>query len=134
MLAALAIGLPTDVVPNPWFSRMTPVRDLDVVFWAVNSLLLGLVFATFAGSARPASGRAVSAGAGSGLAGVLAVGCPVCNKAVVALLGVSGALTYFEPLQPVLGAAGVALAAIVLIGRLRLLRRPCPVAPRAPGR
>ena len=30
----------------------------------------------------------------------LAVGCPLCNKVVVLLLGASGALTYFEPIQP----------------------------------
>ena len=29
-MTALLMGTPTDVVPNPWFTRMTPVRPLDV--------------------------------------------------------------------------------------------------------
>lgn len=78
---ALVIGIPTDVVPNPWFTRMTPVRVLDVAF------LVG----------------------------------------TAAILGVSGALTYFEPLQPVLGAAGVALGLWALRVRVRALAA-CPAA------
>jgi hypothetical protein len=33
------------------------------------------------------------------------VGCPVCNKVVVLLLGVGGAMTLFNPLRPFLGLA-----------------------------
>ena len=58
-------------------------------------------------------------GVGAGLASTFAVGCPVCNKIVVALVGVSGALRYFEPLQPVMGAVGVVLLAVMLVVRLR---------------
>lgn len=125
--AALVVGIPTDVVPNPWFQRMTAVRGLDVVLWALTSLLLGALAATYvAGSGGPRGG---SAGLGSGVLGVLAVGCPICNKLVVALLGVSGALSYFAPLQPLLGAAGVLLAALALRVRLRALLHSCRVPP-----
>jgi hypothetical protein len=49
----------------------------------------------------------------------------VCNKLVVAMLGVSGALTYFEPVQPLLGAAAIALTLIALRRRLAGLTREC---------
>jgi hypothetical protein len=50
---------------------------------------------------------------------VFAVGCPVCDKLVVAVIGISGALNYWAPLQPVLGVASVAVLAAGLLIRLR---------------
>ncbi|MYS66003.1 hypothetical protein GTW66_18745 [Streptomyces sp. SID5473] len=57
---------------------------------------------------------------------VLAVGCPVCNKLVVLALGMSGAMSYWAPAQPVLAIASVALLAHALAGRLRTADA-CPV-------
>jgi hypothetical protein len=48
------------------------------------------------------------------LLSVLAIGCPVCNKLVVLALGVGGALTYFAPVQPILGFLSVGLLAYAL--------------------
>ena len=122
LIAALAIGIPTDVVPNPWFTRMTPVRVLDVVFLVLTAALTGALVATyFEAGARRAPGAAL----GSGFLSVFAVGCPVCNKLVVGLLGTSGALSIFAPLQPVIGAAAVAIAALALRARLRAIGASC---------
>jgi hypothetical protein len=52
-----------------------------------------------------------------------AVGCPICNKLVVALIGVGGALSFFAPVQPYLAAAGLALLVASLGVRLRQLER-----------
>jgi hypothetical protein len=49
----------------------------------------------------------------------MAAGCPVCNKLVVLAVGASGALAYFRPLQPVLGALSLVLLAAALWARLR---------------
>jgi hypothetical protein len=71
------------------------------------------------------------AGIGSGILGWFAVGCPLCNKLVVGLIGASGATSVFEPLQPALGVMAVGLAAAALYARVRVIRRgSCPV----PGR
>jgi hypothetical protein len=50
---------------------------------------------------------------------VFAVGCPICNKIVVGLLGVSGALGVWAPLQPALAVVSLAVlaAAVVLCWR-----------------
>lgn len=74
------------------------------------------------------------ASAGSGYLALLAVGCPVCNKLVVALIGVSGAFNYFAPLQPLLGGLGLALAAVALALRLRGARRACALPIKATAR
>ena len=54
-----------------------------------------------------------------GLLTFLAVGCPTCNKLVLVALGTSGALSWFAPIQPVLGLAAVALLVVTLRRRLR---------------
>lgn len=116
---AAVIAVPTRLIPNGLFARMTPTRPLDYVFLVVSSLLLGLTLAARPG-VRGGERRAIVGGVGT----YLAVGCPICNKLVVALLGTSGALTYFAPLQPILGAGAVALLAFALRSRLRSLTEP----------
>lgn len=128
VLAAAAVGVPTDVLPNPWFSRMTPVRPLDAILWPLTSVAIGAVLATYAVPGR--TPRPAQAGAAGGVLSALAVGCPTCNQLVVAALGVSGALTYFAPIQPALGALSLAVAGLAL--RRRLIGvRGCPA--RAPA-
>jgi hypothetical protein len=46
----------------------------------------------------------------------------VCNKLALVLLGTSGALTIWAPLQPVIGAASLLLLAGTLAWRFRLRR------------
>lgn len=123
ILTALLLGLPTDVIPNPWFSRMTPVEGFAVPVLVATSVLSGLLVASWLGV--EASSCPVRAGRTTGTAGGmlawLAIGCPVCNKLVLLALGTSGALTWFAPVQPWLAAASVLLLAGALGWRLRTL-------------
>lgn len=123
-LAAILIGIPTDVLPNPWFTRMTPASASNYLFWVASSVLTGALLATYLLPA-PVPTKTAAAGAGSGYLTVLAIGCPVCNKLVVSLLGVSGAFNYFAPIQPLLGATGLLLAAVALAVRLRGAGQQC---------
>lgn len=122
LIAGAAIGVPTGIVPTTFYTRMTSVTWWDYPVWGVSSLLIGLTAATYV---RGAGGAATRRGDPSrrsliaGLGSAFAVGCPVCNKLVVALLGVGGALDYWAPLQPVLGVASVGLLASGLLIRLR---------------
>jgi hypothetical protein len=125
---ALTIGIPTDVVPNPWFTRVIGVRPADVVVLVALSALTGALVATYTVAGRSSAG-APRAGIGSGIMGWFAVGCPVCNKLVVGLLGASGATSSFAPVQPVLGAVAVALAAGALAVRVRAIRRGACLVP-----
>lgn len=112
--AMLLIGIPTDVVPNPWFTRMTPVRPLDEIFLGANAAVFGLLTASVA-VRRAGSPIKLARAGGGGVLAWFAIGCPICNKVVVALLGVSGALTWFAPLQPILGAVGLGFAVSALV-------------------
>jgi hypothetical protein len=121
VVAALVIGVPTGVVPTPFYTRMTPTVWWNYPVWAVSALLVGLTAATYVRDSgleqarRQTGGRTI----GGALLSVFAVGCPICNKLVVALIGASGALTYFQPLQPVLAVASLVLLAVALGIRLR---------------
>lgn len=127
---ALAIGIPTDVIPNPVFGR--PL--VGVTWWAypqlaITAVLGGLLLATYvadAGSdATPPTAAADEldvpgrAGGMGGLLSFFAVGCPTCNKLVVVALGTSGALDWFAPAQPILAAVSLAMLAWALRTRLR---------------
>lgn len=121
VLAALFIGVPTGIVRTSFYTRMTPVIWWDYPVWAASAVLVGLTAATYVRpghavvSAPDRSRRALGAAILSGLA----VGCPICNKLVVALIGVSGALSYWAPLQPLLGVLSIALLLTGLAVRLR---------------
>ena len=124
---ALLLGIPTVIIENPWFTRMTPITPEQYVFWALSSVVVGALLGTYlspglrGGSAAPL--------ASSSLLGIFAIGCPTCNAVVLAALGTSGALNLFAPVQPLIGIAAVTIAGWALWIRLGTLRRGCPVAP-----
>lgn len=120
VLTALLVGLPTDVVPNPVFGRSVPVQWWNYPALAVTASLGGIVLATYAGAAprerEPGDGSRL--GAFGGVMSFLAVGCPACNKLALLLLGASGALTYWAPLQPLVAVASAASLAVAAVRRL----------------
>lgn len=122
--AAALVGIPTGIIETPFYTRMTPVLWWNYPVWAASSLLTGALVATYARD--PSSVPAPAGGTGKPLLGNLlslfAVGCPICNKLVVMVLGVSGAMTWFSPAQPVLAAASVGLLAYAIRARVRTMR------------
>ena len=129
---AVASGIPTDILPTPLYRRMTPVVWWNYPIWALSAVLAGLVAATYV-RAGTAPSRGGGRAFGGGFLSFLAVGCPICNKLVVALLGVGGALTYFGPVQPVIGIVGGALLAATLVLRLRALASCSSAEPAQAG-
>jgi MFS family permease len=124
----LVIGIPTRLIDNGWFVRMTPTRPQDYAFWAVSAVLIGLIAGSYtAGRTADHQYKVLS----SGMFSYLAVGCPICNKLVVLLLGVSGAMTYFAPAQLFIGLGSIALLGWTLMLRARVLTGACeaPVLP-----
>lgn len=124
---AVAIGVPTVLIPNPVFSREVAVVAWNYPVWVATSVLSGMLAATYlradrlaAETSEPAGGARTSRlGVAGGVLTWFAVGCPVCNKIALVVLGYSGAITWFAPFQPVLAAAALALTAAALLIRLR---------------
>jgi hypothetical protein len=128
MATALLVGVPTAVVPNAFFGREIPVQWWNYPALALTALLSGLVLGTYLRPSPPTApgGRLGSIG---GVLSFFAVGCPVCNKIVLLLLGTGGALSYWAPLQPLLALASLALLAEAALRRLNA-QTACP-APTA---
>lgn len=137
VLSAPLMGLLVATYVVPAASRQEPM------------LLVGpfgdgpVAVATSAGSGAPSTGaiaiapvaetRGTTLGAIAGFGAFLAIGCPVCNKIALVLLGTSGALTVFAPIQPVIGIASLVLLVATLAWRLRsrALGGACAVRPAA---
>ncbi len=142
---ALAVGLPTDVIPNPVFGRPVPVTWWSYPVLVLTAVMGGVLIASYV---RPTSDLETDTGAGpspagaslgfeagaerqaktGGVAGMLsffAVGCPVCNKIVLVALGTAGARQWFEPFQPVLAVVSLLLLGYALMARLASARA-CP--------
>ena len=132
-VAAVLIAVPSDLIDTPIFGRPVEVRWIDYVILAITSALIGLIFA-IRPEAVESSGLADAAErqgtrtVWGGFVSFLAVGCPVCNQAVVALVGVGGALSWWAPVQPFVGLLAVALLLYTLRKRLNTYKlTACPV-------
>ncbi|MDP2775219.1 MAG: hypothetical protein Q8O61_16830 [Nocardioides sp.] len=117
----LVIGIPTDLIDTPVFGREVPPTWWALPSLLVSSALAGLLVASYvANPVHTPTDRGSTRGgwAGSALT-FFAVGCPVCNKLVLLALGSAGAMTWFEPVQPLLQVAAIVLLAWALRQRLR---------------
>jgi hypothetical protein len=154
LVSLVAYGMVTAIIPNPVFGRQIPPEAFAIAVWLLSSPLIGVVGATYTAPMPAASPqplrftpaapvmplhdvqpvepaeerRSSTLGTIGSLGAFLAIGCPVCNKIALLLLGTSGALSVWAPLQPVLGAASLLLLAVTAAWRLRLRMRggACP--------
>jgi hypothetical protein len=142
LVSLVAYGVVAAIIPNPVFGRQIPPEPFAIAVWLVSAPLLGIVGSTYTapppqGSLRPVplgapdttgERRTSTLGTLGSLGAFLAIGCPICNKLILLLLGTSGAIAVYAPLQPVLGAASLVLLAVTAAWRLRIRARggACP--------
>lgn len=145
VLSALAYGLVAAIIPNPVFGRSVPPTDAAIAIWLVSAPLMGIIGATYSSPWAPATSpiillsgdgsaaprrvaspapadddRATWLGGVASFGAFLAIGCPVCNKVALLLLGTSGALSVWAPIQPILGVISLGLLVATVVWRLRL--------------
>jgi hypothetical protein len=117
--AAVAMAVPTDILDTPLFTREIPVR-----WWEYPTLAaVGVLTALWVGIRARAGGPGAGSAAGGITLATFAIGCPVCDKLVLAAVGTTGALGLWAPLQPILAAVSVALMAGLVLWRWR--QQPC---------
>jgi len=139
--ALVAFGILTAIIPSPFFVRPIAPEPFAIFVWIVSAPLMGLVAATYTAPARTGLGLPVplvqgvapqpgttprqgtTIGSLAGLGAFLAIGCPICNKVALVLLGTSGALSVYAPLQPIIGAVSLGLLVITVAWRFRLRAR-----------
>ena len=132
IVALLMIGIPSDLIENPIFGRPIEPKPIDYLILGVTASLAGLVFAI-----RPKPMEGVTpvgedtTPIWGGFVSFLAVGCPVCNQVVVAAIGTSGALSWWAPVQPLVGLAAIGLLLWALRKRLDTYElTSCPLPDR----
>lgn len=129
---AAMMGLATAIIENPLFVRMIPTPWWAYPVWIASALLLGLLVGTYVAPQRqrdtPSQQRR---GVGGALLALFAMDCPSSNMLVVAALGASGAVTWFQPLQPILAVLSLVVLSAALRSRLRNANacRPKPSEP-----
>lgn len=106
-----AIGIPTDLVDTPCFSRAVPPTWWSWPVLMLTAASTGLLVGTYVANPATTKSSTASSRAGGigGLLSFFAVGCPVCNKLVLFAIGSNGALRWFQPVQPLLSVAGLML-------------------------
>lgn len=120
----LIVGLIASLIENPLFDRKLAARPQDYIMWVSTAILGGLILGTFAvAPALTNQGKAAS----GGVLSAIAVGCPICNKVAVTLLGTSGALNFFGPSQIFIGIASLILLVLTLLLRAQAVVGSCPV-------
>lgn len=130
----VVVAVPTDLIDTPWFSRETPPTWWSWPSLVVSSVLSGLLVATYMSpAANPRADTVSRKGVAGGLLTFFAVGCPVCNRLVLVVLGSAGAMSWFAPVQPLLVVAGIAALGLALRSRLSS-RRSCTLAAQRGGR
>jgi hypothetical protein len=140
-VSLLAFGLVTAIIPNPVFGRQIPPEPFAIWTWLASAPLMGLVMATYTVPVAPsrartrdpiatvalgpppsdvAERRSTTLGGLAGFGAFLAIGCPVCNKVALVLLGASGAMSVYAPIQPVIAVVSLALLVATAAFRLRM--------------
>ena len=119
LVTFLFIGLPTAIIPNPIFGREIAVTWWSIPVLALTSIFSGLLFATYIRvNSLFAEEKSLKVGGLAAFLTYFAVGCPVCNKLVIVALGYSGAITYFAPVQPLLGLISLTLLIYLFFKRV----------------
>src|SRR3989344_6857927 len=95
-------GIVTSLLPNPLFTRMTPISTLDYIFLVSSSILLG-TYVSIHHYKKNTIKKCDTVATAGGIGSFLAFACPVCNKLLVLIFGATALMTYFEPYKPVLG-------------------------------
>src|SRR5437016_4054501 len=122
--ALLVMGTVGETLPVAQAGRVVPVQWWNYVTLALSPPLIALIAATFVPGGQPQKTRrrqAAGAGAG-GVAGTLAMACPVCNPLAIPLFGAAGVLSFLAPERGLIALLSVALLALTLRLRLRTTR------------
>ena len=117
----LIYGIPTDLIPNKYFIRMIPIELTDYIFLSFTSIMLGTYIALsyYDKKAKKCDYTAY----GGAVVGIFAVGCPICNVALISLFSATTILTYFEPYRPILGYLTIGILGSALYFKASQIRK-----------
>lgn len=119
-ISFLVLSIPTAVIPNRFFIRMTPVFWFDYIFLVINSILIGIYFGITYSSPKPEVCVVEKKSIFAQVLSFLGIACPICNKILVFIFGTIFLLTYLEPLRPYLSLLSALLLLWLVIKKAKL--------------
>jgi hypothetical protein len=134
LAALLIMGVAGETLPGASAGRAVPVQWWNYVTLVLSPPLIASIVATFvpAGQSVRARRRAKTGVGAGGVAGTLAMACPVCNPLAIPVFGAAGVLSFLAPYRGVIALASVGLLALTLALRLRTTQA-CQLAPLPSG-
>jgi hypothetical protein len=131
LAALLLMGVIGETLPGASAGRVVPVQWWNYVTLVLSPPLIALIVATFVpdGQSRRTRRRGKAGVGAGGVAGTVAMACPVCNPIAIPVFGAAGVLSFLAPYRGVIALASVAFLAPTLALRLRAART-CQLAPR----
>ena len=120
LLLLALFSILTAIVPNPYFTRMMPVRWFDYLFLILTALLSGAYVGLWHYQRKNDSTCDYMAMGGT-LGGVFSFGCAMCNQLLMTLLGATAVMAYFMPIQPLLGLASVGILSYAIWKKWRTI-------------
>ena len=117
-------GIVTVLIKNPLFARMTLVYWYDYVFLVLTSSLSGAYIGLWhynKNNQKNIDSKCDYAATGGAVGGFFSFGCAICNKLLIWILGLSAVVTYFMPIQPILGVISIALLGYAVYAQSKIL-------------
>lgn len=99
-LAILILGIPTAVIRNHFYFRMTPAFWFDYVFLVFNGALIGLYFAITYTSTQPEACKVEKKSIFASLLALFGIACPICNQILLLIFSTTFLLSFLEPIRP----------------------------------
>src|SRR5215813_1088777 len=114
LAALLIMGVAGETLPGASAGRVVPIQWWNYVTLVLSPPLIALIVATFvpAGQSRRARRRAKAGVGVGGVAGTVAMACPVCNPIAIPVFGAVGVLSFLAPYRGVIALASVAFLAL----------------------
>ena len=125
-LIFLAFGTVTVLIKNPFFIRMTPIHWYDYLFLILTSTLSGAYIGLwyYAKNNKNLNSKCDYVAGSGAVGGFFSFSCAICNKLLIWLIGLSGVVAYFMPLQPILGVISIAILSYAVYIQLRNMNIP----------
>jgi hypothetical protein len=123
LILFVVLGMVSVLIKNPFFVRMTPIHFYDYLFLILTSMLSGAYIGLwhYAKNRENVNSKCDYAAGSGAIGGFFSFSCAICNKLLIWLIGLSGVVAYFMPIQPLLGVISVGLLAYALYVQIKNL-------------
>ncbi len=119
-LAILILGIPTAVIRNHFYFRMTPAFWFDYVFLVVNGTLIGFYFAITYTSTQPEACKIEKKSLFASLLAIFGIACPICNQILMLIFSTTFLLSFLEPVRPFISLASTLLLIWLVYKKLKI--------------